>query len=212
MEMLPLERRIWRGGARSATAPTNGERRLGLHGPLAAGATAAVAATAVAAVGIAARALLEAARLAAGSLPTLAAARLDTDFAACVALRFGARVTARGLTPAPRLTSAAARCVARSADWLDMLGDDRDFLAQAFRKGNLVERDLGQALDVAQVIALVLGAEADRHALAAGARSTADAVDVLLGHVRQLEVDDVADARDVDAACSDVGRDQHLGA
>src|SRR5690606_19598629 len=212
MEMLPLERRIWRGGARSATAPTYGERRLGLHRPLAAGATAAAAATAVAAVRIAASALLEAARLAAGSLPTLAAARLDTDFAACIALRFGARVATRGLTPAPRLTSAATRCVARSADRLHMLGHDRDFLTQAFRQRHLVERDLGQPLDVAQVIALVLGAEADRHALAAGARSTADAVDVLLGNVRQLEVNDMADARDVDAARGDVGRDQHLGA
>src|SRR5690606_28485578 len=133
MEMLPLERRIWRGGARSATAPTYGERRLGLHRPLAAGATAAAAATAVAAV-----------RLAAAALPTLAAARLDTDFAACIALRFGARVATRGLTPAPRLTSAATRCVARSADRLHMLGHDRDFLTQAFRQRHLVERDLGQ--------------------------------------------------------------------
>src|SRR5690606_762848 len=192
-------------------APTYGERRLGLHRPLAAGATAAAAATAVAAVRIAASALLEAARLAAGSLPTLAAARLDTDFAACIALRFGARVATRGLTPAPRLTSAATRCVARSADRLHMLGHDRDFLTQAFRQRHLVERDLGQPLDVAQIITLVLGAEADRHALAPGARGAADAVDVLLGHVGQLEVDHVADARDVDAARGDVGGDEDLG-
>src|SRR5690606_32710509 len=210
MEMLPLERRIWRGGARSATAPTYGERRLGLHGPLTAGATAAVAATAVAAVGIAAHALLEAARLAAGALATfaLALARLDAGFAARIALSFGAGIATRRLPTAPMRTGRAARAAHR----LRVLRHDRDFFAQAFRQRHLVERDLGQPLDVAQVIALVLGAEADRHALAAGARGAADAVDVLLGHVGQLEVDDVAHAGGVDPASRDVGRDEHADA
>jgi hypothetical protein len=87
-----------------------------------------------------------------------------------------------------------------------------DFLAQALRQAAPVERDLGQLLDVAQVIALVLRAEAERDALAPGARGAADAVDVLLGDVGQLEVDHVADARDVDPARGDVGRDEDLGA
>ena len=65
------------------------------------------------------------------------------------------------------------------------------------------------ALDVAQVAALVRAAEGDRDAVGAGARGAADAVDILLGNVGQVEVDDVADARDVDPARRDVGRDQH---
>ena len=44
----------------------------------------------------------------------------------------------------------------------------------------------------------------------AGAAGAADAVHVVLGHVRQLEVDDVRQLVDVDAARGDVGRDQHL--
>ena len=54
-----------------------------------------------------------------------------------------------------------------------------------------------------------LVAERDRDAGRAGAGGAADAVDVGLGHVRQIEVDDVRDAVDVDAARRDVGRDQH---
>ena len=65
------------------------------------------------------------------------------------------------------------------------------------------------ALDVAQIAALVGRAEGDGDAVGAGARGAADAVDILLGNVGQVEVDDVADARDVDPARGDVGRDQH---
>ena len=57
---------------------------------------------------------------------------------------------------------------------------------------------------------LVARAERDRDAVGAGARGAADAVDVALRDVRQVEVDDVADAVDVDAAGGDVGRDQRL--
>ena len=45
-------------------------------------------------------------------------------------------------------------------------------------------------------------------AIRAGARGAADAVDILLGNVGQVEVDDMGDARDVDPARGDVGRDQ----
>src|SRR5207248_2984181 len=65
------------------------------------------------------------------------------------------------------------------------------------------------ALDVAQITALVGAAERDRDAGGPSARGAADAVDILLGHVGQIEVHDMADARDVDPARGDVGRDQH---
>ena len=46
----------------------------------------------------------------------------------------------------------------------------------------------------------------------AGARGAADAVHVALGNVRQVVVDHMADAVDVDAARGDVGRDQRAHA
>ena len=55
-------------------------------------------------------------------------------------------------------------------------------------------------------------AERDRDAAGAGARGAADAVHVALGLVRQVEVDHVRDAVDVDAAGGDVGGHQHAGA
>ncbi len=64
------------------------------------------------------------------------------------------------------------------------------------------------ALDVAQPGALLGVAQRDRPALSPGARGAADAVDVALGHVRQVVVDDVGDAVDVDAARRDVGCDE----
>ena len=72
--------------------------------------------------------------------------------------------------------------------------------------------DADQLLDVAQEGALLRVAERDRDAVGAGARGAADAVHVALGHVRQVVVDDVGDAVDVDAAGGDVGRDQDADA
>ena len=46
-------------------------------------------------------------------------------------------------------------------------------------------------------------------ARAARAAGAADAVHVVLGDVRQLEVDDVRQLLDVEAARGDVGRDEH---
>ena len=56
--------------------------------------------------------------------------------------------------------------------------------------------------------------ERDRDAVGAGAAGAADAVHVVFGALRQIEVDDVRDAGDVDAARGDVGRHQqaHLAA
>src|SRR6478672_1841636 len=65
------------------------------------------------------------------------------------------------------------------------------------------------ALDIAQVAALIGGAESNGDAVGAGARGAADAVDILFRNVRQVEVHDMADARDIDPARGDVGRDQH---
>ena len=72
---------------------------------------------------------------------------------------------------------------------------------------DLAAQDL---LDRAQAVALVARNQRQRVALAAGAAGAADAVHVILGHVRQLVVHDLRQLADVEAAGRDVGRDQHL--
>src|SRR5438067_9673782 len=69
-------------------------------------------------------------------------------------------------------------------------------------------RAAGELFDPAQQVLLVRGCEARRAAAGLGARGPADAVHVVLRHVGQIEIDDVPDLRDVDAARRDVGRDQ----
>ncbi len=70
--------------------------------------------------------------------------------------------------------------------------------------------DPGQALDVAQIATLGVGAEGNRDPGRSGARGAADAVDILFGNFGQIEIDHVADPGNVDPARRDVGRDQHF--
>src|SRR5712691_6777393 len=64
---------------------------------------------------------------------------------------------------------------------------------------------VGELLDAAQLAALAAVAERQGDARGAGARGAADAMDVALGVGRQLVVDDVGHAVDIDAARSEVG-------
>ena len=57
--------------------------------------------------------------------------------------------------------------------------------------------------------AAVMGAEGQRHALGAGARGAADAVDIAFRHFRQFEIHHMGDAVDIDAAGGDVGGDEN---
>src|SRR5512143_2382762 len=70
------------------------------------------------------------------------------------------------------------------------------------------DRPLGQALDVAQEQLLVDAHQRDGLAVSAGAARAADAMDVVLGHIGKIEVDDVRQLVDVDAACRNVRGDQ----
>ena len=65
-----------------------------------------------------------------------------------------------------------------------------------------------QALDGAQGVALRSVAQRNRLAGPPGARGAADAVDIGLGDLGQLEIDDMADVVDIDAARGDVGGDE----
>ena len=68
---------------------------------------------------------------------------------------------------------------------------------------------LDQALDVAQQLDFAVVDQRDRGAGGAGAAGAADAVHVVLGHVGELEVDDLRQLVDVQAAGGDVGGHQH---
>jgi len=81
----------------------------------------------------------------------------------------------------------------------------------ALARGGLVvvEPAAQELLDVLEEVPIVGIAERDRSARGACTAGAADAVDVRLGDVRQLVVEDVRDAVDVDAARGDVGRNEH---
>ena len=64
------------------------------------------------------------------------------------------------------------------------------------------------ALDVVEELELVDAHQRDGVAVDAGAPGPADPVDVVLGDHRQLEVDDVRERLDVEAARGDLGRDE----
>ncbi|ENN88030.1 hypothetical protein RHSP_50969 [Rhizobium freirei PRF 81] len=81
-------------------------------------------------------------------------------------------------------------------------------VGRSFAAGN-GDLDAHQALDVAQQADFVRSAEGDGDAVAAGARGTADAVDIGVGHFRQVEVVDMRNAGNVDAAGGDVGGDEN---
>ena len=73
---------------------------------------------------------------------------------------------------------------------------------------DLFDRLLDQLLDVDQVLHLVRRDQRHCRALTACAAGAADAVHVVLGRVRQLEVDDVRQFVNVQTACGDVGGDE----
>jgi hypothetical protein len=75
---------------------------------------------------------------------------------------------------------------------------------------SLLGSAIGGALDHLQHARLARRHEQDGHAGAAGAAGAADAVHVGLGVVGDVVVDDVADARHVDAARGDVGGDHDV--
>ena len=113
------------------------------------------------------------------TLPARRTAALPAPLLFGVARRPGG--AALGAIPPP----AADRCVRRS------------------RNG-----DSDELLDLAQKRHFLGVAQRDRHACGAGARRSADAVHIGFRHVRQIEIDDVADAVDIDAARRNVGGDE----
>ncbi len=70
------------------------------------------------------------------------------------------------------------------------------------------ELNAQRTLNLADFVALLASAEGVGHPAGTGATGAANSVDEVFGNHRQVEVDDVRDAVDVDAAGGDVGGDQ----
>ena len=99
----------------------------------------------------------------------------------------------------------------------DRLGDPLLELRDALRVDGVDARQIHRldrlarrAFDCAQHVAFARRDEQDRFALASRPPGAADPVDVGLGIVGDIVVDDVADALDVEPSRGDVGRDQNV--
>ena len=68
----------------------------------------------------------------------------------------------------------------------------------------------GQLLDILDVLGILAGDQRIGDAGRAAAAGAADAVDVIVGMPRRVEVEDVADALDVEPARGDVGGDEDV--
>src|SRR5512139_2136720 len=110
-------------------------------------------------------------------------------------------LAAVGLDGSGRREAAAAVRLAladivAARSWLQPL-DCLDRGHEALRQRAIGQLRPHQLFDVTQVDPLVGRAKGDRFALGPGAGGPADAVDILFRNVGQVEIDDMADARDV---------------
>ena len=149
---------------------------------------------------------------------------LDWPVLDCPVLaRCPARRSAAGVAESTAPASAAARsALAAAAGSLAMLllalgirlalGVGDEAVGGVVEAGVVLAGDhrADRLLDVAKLIVLFGREQRERRAALSRTSRPADAVDVVLGHVRQVEVDDVGDAVDVDAAGNDVGGDEYL--
>jgi len=79
-----------------------------------------------------------------------------------------------------------------------------------FQPGNDMGRDrlAGVTLDIAQLLEIIRRGERNGDAFGARTAGAADAMHIIFGAFREIEVDDMRNAGDVDAACGHVGRHQ----
>ena len=64
------------------------------------------------------------------------------------------------------------------------------------------------ALNPVQIVLVVEGGKRDGDTRRSGAAGTADPVDIILGEFRQVEIDDVADAGNIEPAGGNIGGHQ----
>ena len=85
-------------------------------------------------------------------------------------------------------------------------------IAQRSRDRHHRNGEFRQFLDAAQMGPLLVAAECDCRPHRTGARRSTDPVHIILGNIRQLEIDDMGDVIHVDAARRDIGGDEHAAA
>src|SRR5690348_1840158 len=128
---------------------------------------------------------------------TFAAMGMALTFVALAALKAVVATVRLGRGATLLLLGASFR---RGLQPLERFGIRRE-VRREWRDRNALTRG---AFDIPQVAALIGGAEGNGDAVGAGARRAADAVNILFRHVGKVEVHDMADARNVDAARRDV--------
>src|SRR4029077_10551664 len=70
----------------------------------------------------------------------------------------------------------------------------------------------GASISTASPMSSISRSRTCRRAMSIGSGGPPDPMDIALRHVRDLEIDDMGDAVDIDAPGGDVGRHQHAGA
>jgi hypothetical protein len=78
-------------------------------------------------------------------------------------------------------------------------------------KRKLSDGETGQLFDIAKVGSFLVAAQRDRYPGGTGACGSANAANIILRHVWQLEIDDVRHAVHIDPAGGDVCRDKDPG-
>ena len=145
------------------------------------------------------------------------AARFTTRFAGltrgtwlarCSVATGGSLARLLAATTARTTTTRIAATARRVAPIRNRLRRDARVRLETFQHGAR-QFALDQAFDVAQQAVLIHANQRNRLALRTRAARTADTVHIVFRHVRQVEVDHVRQLVDVDAACGDVGGDQH---
>src|SRR3546814_2792411 len=77
------------------------------------------------------------------------------------------------------------------------LGKIADSFSKVFRQRHDFAAHASHLFDLLQILALVIGDEADRNAFRSCPRCAADPVAILLSDIRQFEIDDMGHARHV---------------
>src|SRR3954453_18998526 len=128
----------------------------------------------------------------------------DRAFAGMTLAAFAARAALLATAAARPIAAMLALAVlARTLAVVGCVG--RNFVIAFGARNGLAD----QLLDRGHRLGIEGGDDGDRSPGAAGAAGTTDAVNVVVGMMRHIEVEDVADDGDIEAAGGDVGGDQH---